>query len=1205
MPAVTRFALVEVTESRGTGSVWGTLGITSSYPTYLLGLGGIAMRWDSGSASMQQQPRTSSPYIWRWDPKYPYPAGTPNNNITDVPSPAASASWGLYDIAAAATPGSERVLVAGGYTPAAVAATATWYFDPNLGPLGDAYSGPPLRVPRAGAFMTGYWTTSAGQQYPSYILAGGTTGTTAEILIEAPVGPQGWALVNTLQYNHNRGAVVVYPDQSQALFIGGDRTGALCETIPLQNINVWGPSVAHLDGPSARYNFAYGLDNSGRLWVMGGVLAATGQQTDECWIFDFASSTGTWTLHDARLPVTSSEGAFVKNRISGSDELIYIGGNTGNSNVPNGGFVINYMLPSPTWRPIVPKLKGDGSGRLGGHRVGMVGNHVLVYGGERTRTDTQARIPDALSGEESLFPSGTLPYLSTGTWLPMSGAYALGPVYDTLTLAFNPSPSSSLAYVTQFYVSGVSGTTGYDPPTDVYGTGLYQVTSGSKNGVELQKVAGSDQVKIYFPHGGLRNTSSFTLTALQPGGGTGTVNAYMSPPWSKVPPEFVSMSFLAQSSWANGFFVSGTASFTFSGYWLDSINQLNFYQSGSSGRAAFLRWYAGPTSTPKPSYQIVGSTPSLSQSVLYNNGDGTYTRYWLPQSTAMTLIGSTFSGSSLVEQDLVMKPTIDTTKLTGGVEVPPQYVLLTERLSSGALGSFTLRISGGLPPSTMLTATVYLAENYATASNMRFTNVAVGYQYTTWFNDVDVYATASGAHKAIALRGVGMTSAGSGYFDVLVQAGYGWPARCSAIILSSGSTVLKRINCGGSGTGSWVSDDGYLSVSPRTVVVDYSTLPIKWTTPNSGALKPHYDSDGVGDSPQNTDFIGVSFPLDEAPNSLTTREVRYGYTASRGAGSLTTVTASCLWGGLGNGHYTCIPDSKGDGTGSLRHGYLSAWPLSQFGGNDGLRRQLGSGLTNLVICFWYRVVSMYSTYAFATLGSTWNTQGNYCGYLLTIGGGGIGPTPGFSTPYNSINTWGDAVPAISYVGNQYVGNHFWGQNLLLQVGFYNDDYPFIAWQNGYRYQTKAVGGTDYYPDLHVCHGSTHMPRSSGWYECMIQFNPLLNNDSPVQMWVRNQDALLPSSLPLSHEIHHGVYSTGPGNPFPYVVDPTKFLPDYTYYNVTGVLDPAHSPPGAQGYLTIGPLPNVCISDLVIHTSDPNVDHDHFSRNYNRAMGLTF
>lgn len=1236
MSARSRFALVEVTESRTTDpnytSLWYSLGrpagVTNSVNahTYLLGIGGVVNGWDPTSPAsngkvglMRQMPVTSSNFAFRWDPWYPTSAENssyPSNLQTfGTTTQRLDQEWGVVDVAAVPSPvsGSERVLIAGGLNSYWGPTTATWWFDPNDISVSSGshmiYAGPPMHESRrTGVMMCSFWTTSAGVRYPSYIVAGGNSNGTAEVFVEVPTGPQAWQLINTLQFRHNRGAMVVYPDQSRLLLVGGDLSGAWAETIPLQNVNVYGPSIM-AGGPSARYNFASGMDMTGRFWVIGGIMATTGQPTNQTWYFDFSSATGSWRA-GPDLPVACSEGQFISSKLAGSDQILVIGGHDASNNALQG-YSLRYMDVSPTWQDLaIPMWRP----RYGGHKAKLIGEngsfngYVFVYGGDTLRSDTGERIPDFLAMEEATFKSMNPPPAPILTsYYPTVYSYTTSSDFDVLTVGYTAGSGTSLSLLSYVAISGVSGSTGYDPPWNPIISGGYNTTSGSQLGMTIGKNSTGDYFRVYFPHGGLRNYPSIGLNSIS----SSQVTIWTA--WSPIPPEFRSISPLSGNS--NTITVPGNTNVTLSGYWLDSVSQVYMYKSGASTP---VRWYCDPLSGTYYShagYDRFIHTPKVSDYREYT-ANGTWTRWWLPQNGLMNILSTQYTAGNLVEKDVAVGPmAVDTSQLTGtGVVIPPQYVLQTERWADAGHMAYTFY---GMPIGSFVTATLYFVENHFWIPGQR--NFSVVINGATVLSNFDIYAQAGGALKAIARTFTTTAVPGTppdpaGHVTIQFNAGTSNYPKVNAISIKDLYGNVTYVNCGGSGSGIWGTnpESYYLTPSPTGSAANFSTpRKLIWLTPNSGSIKPHYDSDNFGVSPNgpNWESTIASFPLDEAPNATGTREAMYGYVAPR-SNILITTSAIAKWGGLGGNHYCAIPDFKGDGNTTTRHGFLSAWPLSYWGGtptNSFLRSSIASGFGNTVVCFWYRVASTVGGHAFATLGNTWNaSQANYCGYLLTIGGGQAGPAQGFDMPYVA----GDRYyrPAINYVGSPYVGTHYYAQNLLMQIGWYQNDYPFIAWQNGYRYQTSALLGTNYYPDFFwatmdgkLGQQAQPMPRVIGkWYQVEINFNTYMKNPTapnPIIMRIRGDGDANITTYNLWTQLYHHDHSTGPGQM-------GYYWPDMCFYGTSGV-DRTQIPPGGSGYISIGPLPNVYISDLVIHDSDPNDDHDHFQRNYDRAQGLSF
>jgi hypothetical protein len=131
------------------------------------------------------------------------------------------------------------------------------------------------------------------EQFTSFLAMGGgrdtangTAETTFETYISSSAGLQQW-VQHPMTYYHEGGAVGIFPDQSRALFVGGDLafpTNSGSETVTLQDGLYTSVPVVGTQ-PTARTQFAHGWDGSGRFWVVGGTLVSTNSGTTESWYF--------------------------------------------------------------------------------------------------------------------------------------------------------------------------------------------------------------------------------------------------------------------------------------------------------------------------------------------------------------------------------------------------------------------------------------------------------------------------------------------------------------------------------------------------------------------------------------------------------------------------------------------------------------------------------------------------------------------------------------------------------------------------------------------------------------------------------------------------------------------------------------------------------------------------------------------------------
>ena len=206
-----------------------------------------------------------------------------------------------------------------------------------------------------------------------------------------------------LRFSHIKGAAYPYPNGKQILLVGGSGTNVVgqsqvvgVERIPTAGLvtNLGGGyqtinfgAVALPGGGQMnvnRHSFAHGIDQFGRLWVVGGRSTANDTILSSTEIFDF--NTETWSAGPA-LPVPNTNGQLIFNRFSGSDEVQIIGGyNDGN---PNGTFsYTTRLMGAATWSILPFQFNVN---RPRGHFAGQASpDEIFVVGGERLNPGSPA-----------------------------------------------------------------------------------------------------------------------------------------------------------------------------------------------------------------------------------------------------------------------------------------------------------------------------------------------------------------------------------------------------------------------------------------------------------------------------------------------------------------------------------------------------------------------------------------------------------------------------------------------------------------------------------------------------------------------------------------------------------------------------------------------------------------------------------------------
>lgn len=334
------------------------------------------------------------------------PTGSRYTLAVQVPPAAGAYDYGSCGPAWPTT--ASQVFYFGGKTgigvPEGTASHAMWMFEASAGGGGQAVSihstMNKARVnPHAIAFQFPWTSGSATVNLTgSWMVFGddGVESTSSEFFVSNPfvsASTSGafnrWiSVTGALAFSHVKGAAVAYPSGNSVLLFGGsgstgvERMALSGLIIPLpggfQTISFGSVAITGANQQMSvnRHSFAHGIDQLGRLWVVGGKRTSDDAFLSSTEIFDF--TTETWSAGPS-LPYAIANGKLVINRFSGSDEILIIGGHSGTS-------MISQMLSA--------RVMNTGSGwgasayvpyvsRGRGHQVDQVNaSKMIVVGGE-------------------------------------------------------------------------------------------------------------------------------------------------------------------------------------------------------------------------------------------------------------------------------------------------------------------------------------------------------------------------------------------------------------------------------------------------------------------------------------------------------------------------------------------------------------------------------------------------------------------------------------------------------------------------------------------------------------------------------------------------------------------------------------------------------------------------------------------------------
>jgi len=569
---------------------WSAFGTGSMGPVgreYAIVWGGLKTQWNASAPDTQLQ---IAQQIFAVSPSGNFrPGATGTDTLVLFDGIFGAPPTPAYDMGSTVdqTPGSERMLFIGGRNVNGVLCNYTQYADALIPAGGGAFggfpSGPNMNQARAWPSQSrgcdSYVVTDFfGNKLAGFIaLGGGREGNNAaamdsfETYLSQSVGLQQWVQHGTNFFRHEGGAVATFPDQSHALFCGGDAAfpaNSGSEIVTLQD-GLYTVSKISGTQPTARIRFANGWDNAGRFWMVGGRLVSSGLCTNETWYF--TPSALSWT-QGPNLPATSSDGAFVASTLPGSDEILVIGGNI--SDAPTNGYTLRTLDPSGSWQALTPALWTP---RPRNHRATAVtisgSSRPLVYGGEVQRLDTTWNA-EQRAREELVEASQTIPFGSTGTITLPAAAYQVGASFDTLTVT--SIPGQTFHPLTSLVLSNLSATDLTQKPNyEVVSSASVNSTSGTRVGYSIEKISGTavERLQVYVPHGGLINGTTLKVTA-----GNRAFPGWTAGPITDITPEFLNYFPGATSAPGTQYLVTGR--------WLDLCFGINFTNNAVYGNGA-------------------------------------------------------------------------------------------------------------------------------------------------------------------------------------------------------------------------------------------------------------------------------------------------------------------------------------------------------------------------------------------------------------------------------------------------------------------------------------------------------------------------------------------------------------------------------------------------------------------------------------------